>query len=56
VKILLETGRLDPDPKDMDERTPLHWASIGGHTGVVSFLLETGQVDINVQDFTGKTP
>ncbi|KAI8339276.1 hypothetical protein BC941DRAFT_269111 [Chlamydoabsidia padenii] len=34
---------------DEDERTPLHWASSGGHDALVLFLIEKG-ADVNAKD------
>jgi ankyrin repeat protein len=36
-------------------RTPLHWASINGHTDIVALML-TKKADINVKDNHGRTP
>ena len=40
---------------DEEERTALHFASMNGHYGIVSLLLEKG-ADVNVQDKEGNTP
>lgn len=48
VELLLATfGPIGVDDTDVDDRTPLGWASKNGHEGVVRILLETGQVDKN---------
>eukprot|EP00958_Prasinococcus_capsulatus_P016557 scaffold1834_cov331-Prasinococcus_capsulatus_cf.AAC.3 len=43
------------EARDAWERTPLHWAAVNGHQGVVSALLEAG-ADALAQDATGETP
>ncbi|KAJ7788289.1 ankyrin repeat-containing domain protein, partial [Mycena olivaceomarginata] len=40
---------------DNDGATPLHYASLRGHTDVAKFLIETG-ADVNVTDKDGVTP
>ncbi|PRP89322.1 peptidase S41 [Planoprotostelium fungivorum] len=40
---------------DEEGRTPLHWASLGGHVELVSLLLELG-ADVESRDITGCTP
>ncbi|OKO90287.1 hypothetical protein PENSUB_13420 [Penicillium subrubescens] len=44
---------VDVDSKDPDGRTPLWWATLGGHGALVSLLLETGLVDIDSKDSDG---
>jgi hypothetical protein len=56
VKLLLETGKVDIDIKDKDNRTPLLWAALGGHRDVVKQLLGTRQVEIDIKDKDGRTP
>jgi len=41
VKLLLETGKVDTDARDRNDRTPLSWAAQNGHEGVVKLLLES---------------
>lgn len=56
VQLLLETGRVDPDAKDMNRRTPLSWAAQIGHEKIVQLLLDTDQVDPDAKDKDWKTP
>ncbi|KAL2808196.1 hypothetical protein BJX63DRAFT_42789 [Aspergillus granulosus] len=57
VKLLLETGKVDPDSKDSNSRTPLSLAAENGHeAAVVKLLLETGKVDPDSKDSNGRTP
>jgi len=43
VKLLLETGKVDPESKDKEYgQTPLSWAVRNGHKAVVKLLLEKG--------------
>ena len=56
AKLLLETGKLDVDPKDNDGRTPLWWAAGYGSEAVVKLLLETGKADVDSKDNDGRTP
>ncbi|PWW73261.1 ankyrin, partial [Tuber magnatum] len=37
-------------------RTPLTWAMVGGHEGVVKLLLERRDIDPNTADSSGRTP
>jgi len=53
VKLLLATGKADPDAKDEDGRTPL---SRAGTEEVVKLLLATDKVDPNAKDKGGRTP
>lgn len=54
VKLLLGKG-IDPDSRDIDDQTPLSWASYRGHNKVVQLLLSWG-ADPNSKDDYGKTP
>jgi len=56
VKLLLKTGKVDVDSKDMYGQTPLWWAARNGHEAVVKLLLETGKVDVDSKDKEGQTP
>ncbi len=55
VKLLLATGKVDPDAKDSDGRTPLWTAASKGQEAVVKLLLATGKVDPDVE-YHGRTP
>jgi ankyrin repeat protein len=50
VKLLLGSGKANPDFTDKDGRTPLSWAARVGHEVVVKLLLETGKVDVDLID------
>jgi ankyrin repeat protein len=52
----LTTGKIDVEPKDSWERTPLSWAAEKGHEAVVKLLLTTGKVDVDSKDSWGRTP
>ncbi|KAI7784791.1 hypothetical protein LA080_009110 [Diaporthe eres] len=56
VQLLLETGRVDPDAKDRNRRTPLSWAAQIGHEKIVQLLLDTDQVDPDAKGNDRKTP
>ena len=57
VRLLLETGKVDPDSKDYTGKTPLSWAARGGHEAIVRLLLETGKADPDSKDTEySKTP
>ena len=43
------------DSKNESGNTPLHWASLNGHVGVVKHLLELG-CDYNAENMFGLTP
>jgi 26S proteasome non-ATPase regulatory subunit 10 len=51
-------GGENPLALDDDNRTPLHWASVGGHADVVDYLLSLpdGTKKLNSKDDTGMTP
>ncbi|KAJ5653773.1 hypothetical protein N7490_000776 [Penicillium lividum] len=50
VKLLLQTGKVDVDLKDVYQQTPLSWAAGNGHEAVVKLLLRTGEVDVDTKD------
>jgi ankyrin repeat protein len=54
--LLLDTGEVEADLKDFNDRTPLTWAAINGHEAVVQLLLNTSNVDFNSQDIFDETP
>ncbi|KAG0128946.1 ankyrin repeat-containing domain protein [Tuber indicum] len=56
--MLLERGDVNPDqPDTKSARTPLAWAALGGHEGVVKKLLERGDVNPDHLDTKyGRTP
>ncbi|KAK5108065.1 hypothetical protein LTR62_008839 [Meristemomyces frigidus] len=50
VKILLETGKVNPDSKDKTGRTPLLCAVLRRNKAIVEMLLKTGKVDLGAKD------
>ncbi|KAF5635754.1 ACB 4-hydroxyacetophenone monooxygenase [Fusarium sp. NRRL 52700] len=44
VKLLLGTGKVDPDGRDVDNQTPLWRAAKNGHATIVKLLLDTRNV------------
>lgn len=56
AELLLATGKVDLDSKDVCGQTPLSWAAKGGSESVAKLLLATGQVDINSRDNPDWTP
>jgi len=55
VELLLNTGQVNIESKDVYEQTPLSWAAEKGHKAVVSLLLERG-ADIESKDKFRWTP
>ncbi|KAJ6102456.1 hypothetical protein N7486_004883 [Penicillium sp. IBT 16267x] len=57
AKMLLDTGKVDVDMKDLNGRTPLSWAAENSHDTIVKMLLDTGKVDVDASDTEyGRTP
>ncbi|KAK5237901.1 hypothetical protein LTR47_000994 [Exophiala xenobiotica] len=56
LKILLQTHKVDVEPRDAQGRTALSVAATLGWAEVVKLLLWTGKVDINSVDVFGHTP
>lgn len=57
VKKLIESGRTNPHTaKYSDGDTPLHCATLGGHTEIVRYLISDCECDPNVKDKWGRTP
>ena len=54
VELLLTRGA-DPNRKDAQGRTPLHWAGTGGEVAIALRLLHKGS-DPDIQDRAGNTP
>jgi ankyrin repeat protein len=48
VKLLLDTGKVDPDRKDPDGMIPLARAVQGGNREVVKLLLDTRKVGLDL--------
>ncbi|KAJ4244821.1 hypothetical protein NW762_014400 [Fusarium torreyae] len=47
AKLLLSTGKVDPDAEDENKRTPLMVAAENGHEKIVKLLISTGKVNLN---------
>jgi ankyrin repeat protein len=55
VKFLLSRSSVDPDEKDQDSWTALHWASRNGHSEIVNLLLARNAT-VDAMDNFGRTP
>ena len=55
VRYLLGKPDAEPDARDEDEHTALHWACDGGHTQIAQDLIHSG-ADVNAQNCDGLTP
>ncbi|KAI0103226.1 ankyrin repeat-containing domain protein [Nemania sp. FL0031] len=56
LQLLLNTGKVDINCKDNDDRSPL-WAAVArGRTAVVRLLLNIDGVDVNSKDNDGRPP
>lgn len=55
VKELVSSG-LNPSSRNVDNRTPLHFAASEGHLDIVKYLIEEKNVEVNVGDRHGNTP
>lgn len=53
VRLLLSTGRVNPDLPDCINRTPLSWAAEQGHHLVAELLLGSGHIDVNSPERNG---
>jgi ankyrin repeat protein len=51
VELLLQSSRVDVQPKDSNGITPLLLAAKWGHELVVGLLLEIGEADVNTRDY-----
>ena len=56
MKLLLDTGRVEVDSKDMYDQTPLSWAAENGQEATVKLLLNTGNFEVDSKDIDGWTP
>ena len=59
VEAMLEQQGVTAAAKDSDNRTPLHWAALGGHIELVRLLLQRPEVDsqvVNAADEEGWSP
>ena len=55
MRYLLGKPDAEPDARDEDEHTALHWACDGGHTEIAQDLIHSG-ADVNAQNCDGLTP
>ena len=53
--LLLETGKVNADSKDKNDRTPLSWVAENGNEAIVKLLLTRG-ADVEWKDREGETP
>jgi ankyrin repeat protein len=56
VRLLLATGNVDLNSKDVHDRTPLSYAAHNGSEVIVKLLLGTNRVEIDTKDKLGRTP
>ncbi|KAH8744950.1 nb-arc and ankyrin domain-containing protein [Hyaloscypha finlandica] len=56
IKLLLATGKVDVDSRDMTNWTPLLYAAWKGHAAIIELLLATGKVDANSKDKQNRAP
>jgi ankyrin repeat domain-containing protein 50 len=56
VKLLLDTGKVKVNSKDIEVRTPLSRAAENGHEAVVKLLLNTGKAEVDSKDIEKRTP
>lgn len=56
LKLLLGHGDIDPNVKDSDGRTPLHYAVLYGSPDTINLLLKQTGIDVSIQDNEGRTP
>ncbi|KAI5122550.1 hypothetical protein M0805_005277 [Coniferiporia weirii] len=57
LRALVEEDETQVDAKDVDGRTPLHWAAVSDQdtTDIVAFLLDH-KANVNIKDSSGWTP
>lgn len=59
VKRLLGTGLVDPNSRDREMRTPLHYCtsySNPSNLAIVQLLLKTAKIEPDLRDYDGRTP
>ncbi|KAL6885659.1 putative ankyrin repeat-containing protein [Trichoderma evansii] len=54
--LLLDSGKVEPDSRDSDGRTPLSQAASKGYESIVKMLLYTGKVEVDSKDKYSRTP
>ncbi|KAI1210126.1 ankyrin repeat-containing domain protein [Annulohypoxylon truncatum] len=54
TKFLLESGA-DPNVRNKENQTALHWAAVSGNPRIVSLILSKG-AESSIQDIRGLTP
>ena len=47
---------IDSNPRDIMNRTPLHYASMNGHLEIVILLIPVCSTEMNTEDELGETP
>jgi len=55
LKLLLERGKVNPESRDNNNRTPLYWAVWSGERGIVKLLLELDEVNPESRAGDGET-
>ncbi|KAK6520583.1 hypothetical protein TWF506_000836 [Arthrobotrys conoides] len=55
-ELVLKTGKVDPNSRDIHGRAPLSYAASCGYDGIIRLLLETGKVDPDLKDNDERTP
>jgi len=56
VRNFIEVSKVDVNARESDGTTPLHWAALRNHLGVVQYLLDSGAEIDSVNTTEGQTP
>jgi ankyrin repeat protein len=56
VKLLQLGHQSNVNEPDLEHQTPLHYATVWGHIGILHTLLGCQNINVNVQDMWGDTP